>query len=52
MICAAPATRAPWIVDVPTPPQPMTATVAPGPTFAVLTAAPKPVVNPQPMSAS
>ena len=30
MIRAAPATCAPWIVAVPTPPQPMTATVAPG----------------------
>ena len=48
----APAMRAPWMTDWPTPPQPMTATVEPGWTFAVLSAAPTPVVTPQPMSAS
>ena len=52
MMRDAPATRAPWITDVPTPPQPITATVAPGVTCAVLSAAPNPVVNPQPISAS
>ena len=44
--------RAPWITDWPTPPQPITATVSPAFTFAVLRAAPTPVVTPQPMSAS
>jgi hypothetical protein len=47
----APETRAPWITDRPTPPQPITATVEPGRTFAVLIAAPTPVVMPQPISA-
>src|SRR5207253_2384111 len=36
----------------PTPPQPRTAPVEPGLTFAVLSAAPTPVVTPHPMSAS
>ena len=36
----------------PTPPQPKTATVEPGSTFAVLSAAPTPVVTPQPISAA
>ena len=44
--------RAPWMTDWPTPPQPMTATVEPGSTSAVLSAAPTPVVTPQPISAS
>src|SRR5438270_13226047 len=48
----APAMRAPWMTAWPTPPQPMTATVEPGLTCAVLRAAPTPVVTPQPMSAS
>ena len=52
MIREAPAIRAPWMTAWPTPPQPMTATVAPGCTCAVLSAAPTPVVTPQPMSAS
>src|SRR6266550_2527292 len=37
---------------VPTPPQPTTATVEPGSTRAVLSAAPTPVVTPQPISAN
>ena len=49
---AAPAMRAPWIVAMPTPPQPNTATVEPGCTRAVLIAAPTPVVTPQPISAA
>ena len=44
--------RQPWMTDWPTPPQPMIATVEPGSTPAVLSAAPTPVVTPQPMSAS
>ena len=48
----APAMRAPWMTDCPTPPQPITVTVAPGFTCAVLSAAPTPVVMAQPMSAS
>ena len=44
--------RAPWRTDWPTPPQPITVTVAPGFTAAVLSAAPTPVVTPHPMSAS
>ncbi len=34
------------------PPQPITATVEPGSTFAVLSAAPTPVITPQPTSAA
>src|SRR2546430_2222636 len=49
---AAPAIRAPWITAWPTPPQPITATLDPGSTSAVLSAAPTPVVTPQPISAS
>ena len=52
MMRAAPAMRAPWSTDWPTPPQPMTATVDPGRTRAVLSAAPTPVVTPQPIRAS
>ena len=52
MMRPAPAMRAPWITAWPTPPQPRTATLAPGLTFAVLSAAPTPVVTPQPMSAA
>ena len=37
---------------MPTPPQPITATVSPGRTLAVFTAAPKPVITPQPISAA
>ena len=52
MMRAAPAMRAPWTTESPTPPQPQTATVEPGRTAAVLTAAPTPVVTPQPMRAA
>src|SRR5262245_28139391 len=52
MIFAAPASRAPWMIDRPTPPQPNTATDEPGVTFAVLIAAPTPVITPQPTSAA
>jgi len=52
MMRPAPAMRAPWITDWPTPPQPRTATLAPGFTCAVLSAAPTPVVTPQPIRAS
>ena len=38
--------------DSPTPPHPMTATVAPGSTAAVWITAPTPVVTPQPISAA
>ena len=47
-ISAAPAIRAPWIAEIPTPPQPITATDEPGEIAAVLIAAPTPVVTPQP----
>ena len=49
---AAPAMRAPCTTDWPTPPQPITATLEPGRTSAVLSTAPRPVVTPQPSSAS
>jgi hypothetical protein len=52
MIRSAPAMRAPWITESPTPPQPNTATDEPGATFAVLKTAPTPVVTPQPTSAA
>ncbi len=48
----APATAAPITHDSPTPPSPMTATVAPAGTAAVLSTAPTPVVTQQPMSAA
>jgi len=38
--------------DSPTPPQPITATVAPGSTLAALNTAPTPVITPQPTSAA
>ena len=47
---AAPAILAPWMAAMPTPPHPKTTTFEPGWTFAVLMAAPTPVVTPQPMS--
>jgi hypothetical protein len=40
------------IAAMPTPPQPMTATVAPGSTRAVLITAPTPVITQQPTSAA
>ena len=49
-ISAAPATRAPWMAAMPTPPQPNTTTDEPGVTLAVLMAAPTPVITPQPTS--
>src|SRR5918995_7264601 len=49
-ISDAPATRAPCIAEMPTPPQPNTTTDDPGVTLAVLTAAPTPVMTPQPTS--
>src|SRR5258707_164153 len=51
-IIPAPDTAAPWIADRPTPPQPNTATIAPGSTRAVLVAAQNPVITPQPTSAA
>ena len=48
----APARRAPWITDSPTPPQPMTATVEPGSTRAVCQTAPIPVDRAQPTRAA
>ena len=50
MIGAAPATRAPWMLFSPTPPQPITTTLDPVPTAAVLTTAPIPVMTPQAIS--
>src|SRR3546814_11964265 len=48
MIRPAPARRAPEMTLSPTPPTPITATVSPGFTAAVLIAAPAPVTHPQP----
>ncbi len=50
MIRAAPASREPMTAALPTPPQPMTATVSPRETLPVLTAAPRPAITPQPSS--
>ena len=52
MIRPAPAIRAPCSAESPTPPQPITATLLPGAICAVLSAAPTPVVTPQPISAA
>ena len=52
MIRRAPASAAPMTHESPTPPSPMTATVDPAGTSAVLTTAPTPVETPQPMSAA
>ena len=49
---AAPAMRAPWMAATPTPPAPMTSTEDPGVIPAVLSAAPTPVVTPQPTRAA
>ncbi len=46
----APASTAPAIAALPTPPQPITATESPRCTLPVLTAAPKPAMTPQPSS--
>ena len=48
----APARRAPWITDRPTPPQPITATVEPGSTPAVCQTAPIPVDSAHPTRAA
>ena len=48
----APASTAPITHDSPTPPSPITATVDPAGTAAVLSTAPTPVETPQPMSAA
>ena len=48
MIVCAPASRAPAIAALPTPPQPNTATVSPRPTLPVCIAAPNPAITPQP----
>ena len=50
MMRDAPASAAPFTADRPTPPQPMTATVEPAGTRAVLITAPTPVMTPQPTS--
>ncbi len=47
-IVEAPASLAPAMAASPTPPQPNTATVSPGPTPPVCTAAPMPAITPQP----
>ena len=49
---AAPATEAPITTDRPTPPSPITATLEPAATSAVLSAAPTPVVAQHPISAA
>ena len=49
MIGPALASRAPWITFKPTAPQPITTTEEPGATWALRTAAPTPVMTPQPM---
>ena len=51
-ILAAPAMRQPWMILSPIPPQPITATVEPPGTSAVYSAAPTPVITPQPISAA
>ncbi len=48
MIRSALAITAPWMTESPIPPNPNTATVAPGSTLAVFSTAPIPVVIPQP----
>ncbi len=52
MIRRAPTSWAPITHDSPTPPRPMTATVEPAGTSAVLTTAPTPVETPHPISAA
>ena len=52
MMRPAPAMAAPLMPAMPTPPQPITATVSPAVTFAVFTTAPNPVSTPQPISAA
>ena len=48
----APAIRAPWIAESPTPPQPITRTDSPGRTFAVFSTAPTPVMTAHPRRAT
>src|SRR5687767_9563618 len=48
MIVVAPASLAPAIAALPTPPQPITATVSPRVTAPVLSTAPSPAITPQP----
>src|SRR4051812_23967016 len=48
MIVVAPASSAPAIAPLPTPPQPMTATLSPRDTPPVFIAAPRPAMTPQP----
>ena len=52
MMRPAPASLAPMMMLSPTPPAPKTATVLPGRTWAVFSAAPTPVVTAQPISAA
>ena len=52
MMRSAPASAAPLTAERPMPPQPITATVAPGSTLAALKTAPTPVMTPQPTSAA
>ena len=52
MMRAAPAMRAPWTAERPTPPHPMTATLDPAGTAAEFSTAPSPVVTPQPTRAA
>ena len=49
MISAAPARRAPCTAESPTAPQPITMTVSARPIRATLSAAPTPVITPQPI---
>ena len=48
----APAMAQPWITFSPTPPAPITSTLEPGSTLAVLNTAPTPVITPQLISAA
>ncbi len=50
MIVVAPATRAPWTIEMPMPPAPATRTVAPSGTRAVLSTAPTPVCTAHPIT--
>jgi hypothetical protein len=52
MIIFAPAHAAPMTVESPTPPAPMTHTLEPFSTFAVLSTLPTPVVTAQPITAA
>ena len=51
-IAAAPAIRAPWTQNWPTPPAPITSTVSPGSVRAANSTAPTPVIAAQPSSAA